>query len=141
MKPIHQDWEERWGRVSRQTLPAAMTGSLMSSLVMGQRNSQGIPEEKESLLSSSTLLHSLLRRPTDSAEERDVGQGSKHKPTLGTNGRTTHLNTQNVVLTEWEVWLHRLWLHTKNTSSLIWTQLLLSANSCCCGLHHLLSSH
>lgn len=46
-----------------------MTGSLMSSLVIGQRNSPGIPEEKESLLSSSTFLHSLLRRPTDSTHK------------------------------------------------------------------------
>lgn len=58
---------------SGQTLPAAMTGSLISSLVIGHRNSQGIPEEdEESLLSSSTLLHSLFRRPTDSAQEKNI---------------------------------------------------------------------
>lgn len=43
-----------------------MTGSLISSLVIGHRNSSGIPEHIEPLFSSSTFLRSLPRKPTDS---------------------------------------------------------------------------
>lgn len=74
-KPTCFRW---WKRKSDLSLPAAMTGSLMSSLVIGQRNSQGIPEEKESLLSSSTFLHSLLRRPTDSTHKNT--RAKEHEP-------------------------------------------------------------
>lgn len=47
-----------------------MTGSFISSLVMGQRNSSGMPEQSDSFFSSCTFLRSLLRRPTDSADTR-----------------------------------------------------------------------
>ena len=59
-------------------IPDAMTGSFMSSLVIGQMNSSGIPEERESILalSSSILLRTLLRSPRDS-ERRSVTLGSK----------------------------------------------------------------
>lgn len=51
-------------------LPAAMTGSFISSLVMGHRNSSGIPTQADfiSILSSSTLRNTLLRRPRDSGK-------------------------------------------------------------------------
>lgn len=49
-------------------LPEAMTGSLISSLVMGQRSSSGMPEQSASFFSSCTFLRSLLRSPTDSAD-------------------------------------------------------------------------
>lgn len=45
---------------------AAVTGSLISSLVIGQRNSSGMPEHTDSFFSSSTFLRSLLHRPNDS---------------------------------------------------------------------------
>lgn len=104
-----------------------MTGSLISSLVIGQRNSQGIPAEKESLLSSSTLLHSLFRRPTDSAQERNIvtqnalgGQFQSWK-----NGKSGYTGCCN----------------TKNNSSPLWRRPLLSTNSCRSRLHPLLSLH
>lgn len=113
-----------WGGVSGQRLPAAMTGSLISSLVIGHRNSQGIPEEKESLLSSSTLLHSLFRRPTDSAQQRNDCHAKGPRWAVS-------------VLEEWEVWVQR----AKNNSSPLWSRPLLSTNSRRSRLHHLLSLH
>lgn len=112
------------GGVSGQRLPAAMTGSLISSLVIGHRNSQGIPEEKESLLSSSTLLHSLFRRPTDSAQQRNNCHAKGPRWAVS-------------VLEEWEVWVQR----AKNNSSPLWSRPLLSTNSRRSRLHHLLSLH
>lgn len=49
-------------------IPDAMTGSFISSLVIGQRNSSGIPEESvfTFVLSSSIFLRTLLRSPRDS---------------------------------------------------------------------------
>ncbi len=61
-------------------LPAAMTGSLISSLVIGQRNSSGMPEHTDSFFSSSTFLRSLLRRPTDSTERMRKCDGRERAP-------------------------------------------------------------
>lgn len=66
-----------WKR-SDLPLPAAMTGSLISSLVIGQRNSSGMPTQTESLFSSSTFLRSLLRWPTDSTDKHT--QAREHVP-------------------------------------------------------------
>lgn len=55
-------------KMSDDHLPAAMTGSFISSLVIGHRNSSGMPEHTDSLFSSSTFLRSLLRRPMDSTD-------------------------------------------------------------------------
>lgn len=54
--------------------PAAITGSFISSLVIGHRNSSGMPRHTESLFSSSTFLRSLLRRPTDSTDTHQPEQ-------------------------------------------------------------------
>lgn len=112
--------------VSRRTLPAAMTGSLISSLVIGQRNSQGVPEEKESLLSSSTLLHSLFRRPTDSARERNT---VTQMPRVGSckswkNGKCGYMGCCSAL---------------KITH--LWSRPLLSTNSCSSRLLSPLSLH
>lgn len=59
-------------------IPDAMTGSFISSLVIGHRNSSGIPEERAFtlVLSSSIFLRTLLRSPRDS-EKKLFCQGER----------------------------------------------------------------
>lgn len=49
-------------------IPAAMTGSFISSLVIGHKNSSGIVTETEIIVirNSSIFWRTLLRRPRDS---------------------------------------------------------------------------
>lgn len=59
--------------LSIELLPAAMTGSSISSLVIGHRNSSGMSEPLSLALSASILRRRRPRRPTDS-EEQDIAK-------------------------------------------------------------------
>lgn len=49
--------------------PAAMTGSFISSLVMGHRNSSGGPDPLSSAFRASIFLMRRLRSPNDSERQ------------------------------------------------------------------------